>query len=51
MTMSPTPDHDDPRDDPRDAATAAWWFARWHSGDLTRRDRRAFARWRRDHPE
>lgn len=51
MTMSSTPDHDDPRDDPRDAATAAWWFARWHSGDLTRRDRRAFARWRRDHPE
>ncbi|MGV2862531.1 FecR family protein [Achromobacter sp. AGC39] len=47
MTMPSTHDHDDPRD----AATAAWWFARWHSGELTRRDRRAFARWRREHPE
>ncbi|CUI88295.1 FecR family protein [Achromobacter kerstersii] len=47
MTMSSFND----RDDPRDPATAAWWFARWHSGELTRRDRRAFARWRRDHPE
>lgn len=40
-----------PRDDASEPATAAWWFARWHSGELTRRDRRAFARWRRDHPE
>jgi transmembrane sensor len=47
MTMSSFND----RDDPRDPATAAWWFARWHSGELTRRDRRAFARWRRGHPE
>lgn len=39
------------RDEPREPATAAWWFARWHSGELTRRDRRAFARWRREHPE
>lgn len=41
----------DPRDDSREPDTAAGWFARWHSGELTRRDRRAFARWRRDHPE
>lgn len=47
MTMSSFND----RDDQREPATAAWWFARWHSGELTRRDRRAFARWRRDHPE
>ncbi|HEY9273716.1 FecR/PupR family sigma factor regulator, partial [Achromobacter sp.] len=33
------------------ADTAAQWFARWHSGELTRRQRRDFARWRRDHPE
>lgn len=39
------------RDDASHPATAAGWFARWHSGELTRRDRRAFARWRRDHPE
>lgn len=39
------------RDETSDPATAAGWFARWHSGDLTRRQRRAFARWRRDHPE
>ncbi|WP_313463196.1 FecR family protein [Achromobacter sp.] len=39
------------RDDPREPATAAWWFARWHSGELTRRDRREFARWRRAHPD
>lgn len=38
-------------DDPRQPATAAWWFARWHSGDMTRRDRRAFARWRREQPD
>ncbi len=31
-------------DDPSQPATAAWWFARWHSGDMTRRERRAFAR-------
>lgn len=39
------------RDDANQPDTAAGWFARWHSGDLTRRQRRAFARWRRDHPE
>ncbi|WP_156326825.1 FecR family protein, partial [Achromobacter ruhlandii] len=38
-------------DDPRQPATAAWWFARWHSGDMTRRERRAFARWRREQPD
>ncbi|MPS78403.1 MAG: DUF4880 domain-containing protein [Achromobacter sp.] len=48
MTM-PSPDDLDPG--PDDSRDAAWWFARWHSGDLTRRDRRAFARWRREHPE
>ncbi|WP_454675214.1 FecR family protein [Achromobacter pestifer] len=47
MTMSSYND----RDAEREPATAAWWFARWHSGELTRRDRRTFARWRRDHPE
>nr|WP_315844750.1 FecR domain-containing protein [uncultured Achromobacter sp.] len=39
------------RDAAREPATAAWWFARWHSGELTRRDRREFARWRRAHPD
>lgn len=38
-------------DDPSQPATAAWWFARWHSGDMTRRERRAFARWRREQPD
>ncbi|MFY3680266.1 FecR family protein [Achromobacter xylosoxidans] len=38
-------------DDPRQPASAAWWFARWHSGDMTRRERRAFARWRREQPD
>lgn len=39
------------RDSSRLPDSAAGWFAHWHSGELTRRDRRAFARWRRDHPE
>ncbi|MBB1596447.1 FecR domain-containing protein [Achromobacter sp. UMC46] len=47
MTMSFPND----RDEQREPATAAWWFARWHSGELTRRDRREFARWRRAHPD
>ncbi len=38
-------------DDPRQPATAAWWFARWHSGDMTRRERRQFACWRREQPD
>lgn len=38
-------------DNPRQPATAAWWFARWHSGDMTRRERHAFARWRREQPD
>lgn len=47
MTMPSTND----RDEQSAPDTAAQWFARWHSGDLTRRQRREFARWRRDHPE
>lgn len=39
------------RDASSEPATAAWWFARWHSGELTRRDRREFARWRLAHPD
>jgi len=47
MTMPSTHDPGEPLA----ADTAAQWFARWHSGELTRRQRRDFARWRRDHPE
>lgn len=47
MTM---PSPHDPSEQ-READTAAQWFARWHSGELTRRQRRDFARWRRDHSE
>ncbi|KGD99806.1 iron dicitrate transport regulator FecR [Achromobacter sp. RTa] len=31
--------------------TAAWWFARWHSGELGRADRREYEAWRKAHPE
>ncbi|MGE8687982.1 MAG: FecR family protein [Achromobacter sp.] len=47
MTAPPsssTPEPGPPR-------TAAWWFARWHSGELGRAERRAFDAWRRAHPE
>ncbi|WP_088146790.1 FecR family protein [Achromobacter denitrificans] len=31
--------------------TAAWWFARWHSGEMGRAERREFNAWRKAHPQ
>ncbi|RSE74992.1 FecR/PupR family sigma factor regulator, partial [Achromobacter denitrificans] len=31
--------------------TAAWWFARWHSGEMGRAERREFKAWRKAHPQ
>lgn len=43
----PSPNH---ADDRHAASSAAWWFARWHSGEMGRRERREFEAWRQAHP-
>lgn len=47
--MTAEPSRPDIPAEPREAA--AWWFARVHSGALSRRDREALARWRQAAPE